>query len=115
MTLALANGGVYDYVDETKSMPWVMLGDDTLRDWNTMDFYGKNASLNIHSWSRQQGRAECKTVMGHVQRILNGAALEVIGAVVVLFQLEFENTMVDPDGVTTHGVQRFRALIQEGG
>lgn len=106
--------GVFDYVPEADNMPYIQIGDDTLKDWNTMDFNGKQAACTIHCWSRLEGRSECKTIQGHVQRILSTGQLSLLNAVLVLFQLEFETTITDPDGVTQHGVQRFRAFIQEG-
>lgn len=115
--LTQAISGVFDYVPEpndlTTGLPWVQIGDDVLKDWNTMDFDGKAVTCTIHTWTREQSRSVCKTIQGMIQRILNGAALTAGAAIVVFFQLEFETTMRDPDGVTHHGIQRFRALIQE--
>ena len=111
--MAAVSNKVFDYVLEDSTFPWIQIGDDTFKDWNTMDFYGKEATITIHTWSRKQGRMECKTIQGHIQRVLNGAYLPLESAVLVLLQQEFETSMIDPDGVTLHGIQRFRALIQE--
>ena len=45
-------------------------------------------------------------------RCTTGASLSVSGHELVLIRQEFGATFLDPDGLTRHGVQRFRALTQ---
>ena len=43
---------------------------------------------------------------------LDRQALSLTGHNLVLLRFEFSQAMLDPDGLTRHGVQRFRALTQ---
>lgn len=113
-TLATLINGVFDYVKEGAVLPYIRMGDDVFRDWNTMDFFGKQVMSTIHTFARGEGKLTIKTIMGNVFRILNNASLTVSGAATCVFlQQEFETVIVESDNVTYHGVQRFRALIQE--
>lgn len=50
--------------------------------------------------------------MNAIYNSLHEQRLSVEGAEMVLLRLEFGDTDLDPDGVTYHGVQRFRTLIK---
>jgi hypothetical protein len=105
--------GVFDWIPDQTEYPYVSIGDDTGNDWSAADFDGKEITVVIHSWSRAEGRSEVKTIQSLVKGLLHRASLALTGANLVQMLFEFEETLLDPDGVTYHGVQRFRALTQE--
>jgi hypothetical protein len=111
--------GVYDSVPQAADagsdlpFPFVTIGDDTAIDWDTDTSVGKEATLTIHSWSRYRGRSEVKQIQGAIYEALHLSNLSVVGYTTVLCLSEFSESLVDPDGLTRHGVQRFRVILDK--
>jgi len=96
-----------------EDFPYVVIGNDTSRPFDTDDTVGANVTVTLHFWSRASGMKELKEIMGDTYSLLNRSELAASGAVVVDCLYEFGQTMVDPDGRTRHGVQRYRLTMQE--
>lgn len=111
---------VYDHVPQpvdsgdNSKFPYVAIGDDTTIQWDTDSSDGFELTITIHSWSRARGRLEVKTLMGQVWDALHRYALPVVGYRTIFVYGEFSETFVEPDGITRHGVQRFRVLLDAG-
>lgn len=111
--------GVYDAVPQADDsgddelFPYVTVGDDTALDWDTDTSNGKEATITIHTWSRYRGRKEVKQIQGLIYDALHLAPITVTGYNVVEIWSEYSETLVDPDGLTRHGVQRFRLIIDK--
>jgi hypothetical protein len=110
---------IYDNVPEAVDsgsdsvFPYVTIGDDTAVDWDTDNSQGKEATLTIHSWSRYRGRKEVKEIQGAIYNALHLSNLIITGYHSVLMVSEYSETLVDPDGLTRHGVQRFRLIVEK--
>lgn len=110
---------IYDNVPQVAdsgkdaNFPYVSIGEDTLVDWDTVTSVGKEATLTIHSWSRDRGRKEVKDIQGAIYDTLHLSSLMVTGYTTVLIVSEFSETLSDPDGITRHGIQRFRLIIDK--
>lgn len=105
--------GVYDFVPQDTALPYVTIGDDTLSDRGSHTDDGTDNTLNIHTWARGAGRKHCKQIMAEITRILHGFDLPVTGFKSLSFRREFQDSTLDPDGQTYHGIQRFRLLLGE--
>lgn len=116
----LADGadGIYDGVPQDSVFPYVVIGDTTVRPNDTMTEEGAEATITIHTWDSPDADADAigysilKQIMSAIVDALDDAALSVAGHTLVLLRFEFSDTFLDPDGLTRHGVQRFRALTQ---
>ena len=106
---------VYDAVPESESasFPYVTIGADTHTPFDTDDSVGSEATITLHIWSRYRGTKENKDIQAILYAALNRYDLPVTGFATVLVDFEFSDTMLDPDGVTRHGVMRFRALLEQ--
>jgi hypothetical protein len=104
---------VLDYAGPGVNFPYISIGDTTAIAFDTKTSNGQESTVVIHSWTQGFGRKSVQTIMGHVYRILHLANLQIQGQNLIEMRCEFEHSDVDPDGVTYHGVQRFRALTQE--
>jgi hypothetical protein len=93
--------------------PFVVIGDDTVAEFDTDDSEGQEATLTIHVWSRYPGKKEVKQVLDAIYDCLHDSPLTVTGQTVIYIFFEFMETMADPDGLTQHGVIRFRLVTQE--
>jgi len=106
---------VFDHVPANSAFPYVVIGEATARDWDTKTDDGMEQTLTVHTWSRARGAGETKQIMAAIIDTLDHAPLVVAGHALVLIRFEFTQTLVDPDGLTHHGVQRFRAITQKAG
>ena len=109
--MALVNG-VYDAVPETEVFPYITIGEDTHTSWTTNTTLGTDVQLVISVWSRKRGRLETKTIQGEVYDALNRANLAYSGHDIINVELLDSSSFMDADGLTRHGVQTFRMLIE---
>jgi hypothetical protein len=104
--------GVFDSVpDNYDQFPYVTIGEDVLTEFDTDSTNGFNGSITIHAWSRYDGRKEAKTIQGLIYDTLHKSTLPMTGYAMILMRQESENTLLDPDGVTRHGVQTFNTMF----
>lgn len=83
-----------------------------LRDWSTHTGSGFDVETRIHTWSRTGSFKECKTIQGLIYGLLHRAALTVPGQNVLFTDRMESDCMLDPDGLTVHGVCEYRSLMQ---
>ena len=107
-----AISGVYDHVPADTAFPYVTIGETTVTDWSSKTFDGEVHSFTLHVWSRARGRKEVKEILALTYDMLSGAALSVEGQQLVDLRFDFAQTLLDADGLTFHGIQRFRAVTR---
>ena len=112
-TLSALITGVFDHVPQNQAFPYVVLGEDTLKDWSTFGTLGQEPTVTLHVWSRSRGKREAQDILSRIDTLLHRASLTVTGQNVTGIEREFEQTLRDGDGVTYHGVQRYRVLLHE--
>ena len=105
------SAGVYDEVSESATYPFVSLGEETAIDYSTKDTNGGETTINIHTWSQYKGAKQTKQIMDRIHDLLHDSNLTVSGFNLINLRFEYSDIMRDPDGVTRHGVMRFRAII----
>lgn len=105
------NFPVYDHVPQDSAYPYIVIGDDTSIPFDTDNSTGTEATCTIHIWSRQRGRKEVKQMFGLINTSLHRAEFSVTGGALIECQAEFEESFMDSDGLTRHGVMRFRLLV----
>lgn len=104
---------VYDDVPQDTDYPYIVIGDDTSEPFDSKTFDGFEVSVVIHSWSRYSGKKQVKEMMGAVYNLLHNQQITVPDYHFVLCLLEFEETFLEDDGVTRHGIQRFNFIITD--
>ena len=103
--------GVYDDVPEGSGFPYVTMGEETAIDYGVKGTDGSEQTVNIHVWSQYRGSKEVKTIMDRIHTLLHDSSLSVSGFNLVNTRFEFMDILRDPDGITRHGVMRFRAVM----
>lgn len=106
-----ANIPVYDDVPQQSNYPYVQMGEETSANNGTKTLDGVEHTLTMHIWSQYRGRREIKTIMKSVYDLLHNTAISVTGASLVNVRQEFSTTLSENDGITRHGVIRFRAVV----
>ncbi len=105
--------GVYDHVEQDSKFPYITIGEGTAVDWDSTTFNGMEMTRTIHTWSRNYGRAETLDIHKEIYRILHKKNITINNQELVNLRFEFEETFLDPDGLTYHGVLRIRAVTRE--
>ena len=109
-TLVSAVTGIYDFVPEGTAFPYVKVGDQTMVDDGTKNKKGNDFTLMVHAFSRYRGSKEIKEIMSLVYDVLHESSLSVSGAFNNM-RFEFSDIIKENDGLTTHGMQRFRVFV----
>lgn len=104
---------VYDHVPAGARMPYVVVGETTAVARDTMGRTGRDVTMQIHVWSEYPGRKQIAEIQARVDTLLDRWAPGVSGWYGTQMLLEYSETMRDPDGVTRHGVQRFRVHVHK--
>ena len=87
------------------------MGEETSANSGTKSLDAIEHTLTLHVWSQYRGRREIKEIMQSVYSLLHNTAITVTGASLVNIRQEFNNTLMENDGITRHGVMRFRAVV----
>jgi len=104
---------VYDHVPQDATFPYVVVGDTTMAPFDTDDSTGNDATVTIHVWSEYRGRIETKEIQDAIYNALHRNDLTVTGSDTIMVEWEYADSELDPDGITRHGVQRFRTVIED--
>ncbi len=104
---------VWDHVPQASEFPYIVIGDDTSNQWDTDDSVGSDSTCTIHVWSRNRGRKEVKEIMRVIYEKLHRAEFPIIGGDLIECQAEFQESFMDADGLTRHGVIRFRLTVDQ--
>jgi len=94
------------------AFPYVAIGEWTAVPWDTDSDDGRESTLTLHSFSRYHGNKELQNIMDAIKAVLHDADLAISAEWMVLCYLEFAESVPEADGVTRHGVQRFRIISQ---
>lgn len=102
---------VVDEPTNDQSYPFVSIGDARADDYSTKDLDGGEYEITFDVWSQYKGSKECKQIMDKIHDLLHDSNISVTGFNLINLQFDFSDILRDPDGVTRHGVMRFRAII----
>ena len=110
---ALVNqvNGIFDDVPQDVDYPFVALGDETSIDRSTKTIDGQEVTITIHVFSENKGKLVTKQIMQAIYDVLHDNDMIVQNANLVNMRFEFSDIVIENDGVTRHGVMRFRAVI----
>jgi len=103
---------VHDEVPQGATTPYITIGEDGIESWDTDDSLGLETDVTIHVWSTYAGRKEVKDIMAQIYAALHRHELAVDGMHTVDCICEYQDNFLDPDGVTRHGVIRFRLTTE---
>lgn len=109
---------IYDAVPQgDAAFPYIIIGEGTCRDWSSADINGMEQTLTLHIWDQpattgHRGFKRVKQIMAAIHDTLHDAALTVAGQTLVNLRFVDGETVRDADGVTYHGVARYRAVTQ---
>jgi hypothetical protein len=100
--------------DLGESYPWVVIYGIESNTWDNNATLGFEGTMTVHSWDNRRDVGLVNTVQKAIYDVLHNNSLTYSGYCNVEFNQEYQTVLRDPDGITLHGVQRFRFIIQEG-
>jgi hypothetical protein len=109
---ALIGDRIYDVAPRDAVFPYATIGKATQSDWSTGTEEGAEHRLTLDVWSRAHGKSECHAIAEAIRLALHDAALALEGHALVNLRFESADVARDPDGLTFHGVLRFRAVTE---
>lgn len=109
---ALAGTRVYDSPPVSPTFPYVTIGPTQVLPDKADCIDGTEVFQQIDVWSRTSGSPGAKRLGAAVVAALDDQDLTVAGYSAVVFELQDAQYLLDPDGLTHHGVVNFRALLQ---
>jgi hypothetical protein len=109
---ALVGARIYDAPPRNAAFPYVSFGPAGMGDWSTGTEMGAEHQLVLNAWSRRAGKLECFDILDAIATALNDAALALDSHALVNLRFQFADVRRDPDGITFHGVIRFRAVTE---
>jgi len=104
---------VYDHVPQDESTPYVKIGNATDMPFDTDEDTGFETTVTVHAHSEYLGKKEVQNMQAAIYDALHRAELTVSGYHVLDVQQEFSEMLDDDDGISRHGVQRFRIYIEK--
>ena len=109
---ALAPVPVLDHAGNNQLYPYVTIGELAAEHDDTLGEEGSALEVMVHLWSRQPGMLELQTMMAQAEAAMHRAKLTLAGGLQwVASVLEYSATLRDADGVSRHGVMRFRVTV----
>jgi hypothetical protein len=103
---------VRDHVPPGTPFPYVVIGDMGSRPLDTQGGRGCEIAAELHAFSRAEGLAETKRILAALQDALHGADFAISGHRLVLCLCTGTEARLGEDGVTRHGVARFRIVTE---
>lgn len=111
--------GIYDNPESALDsasatpFPFVTIGSDSIKPWDTSTEEGLEIESTIHVWSRASHHLECKKIQAEIKRILHRNKFNLTDFYCVGCDLTLQGAQRDPDGITIHGVQTFKLIFRE--
>jgi len=102
---------VYDRVPTRYVLPYITIGEIQILDDTHCDAAWE-AFVTTHVWSDKVGKPEAQLIAGAVGEALN-TELTLPGFICVDWAFRDRRYITEPDGLTTHGVNTHRYLIDQ--
>ena len=112
-TLGGLINGVFDSVPDGQTLPVVIIGEQSTSDNGSKTLDGRDYIFNVDVYSDYRGMKEIKNIQKEIYRLLHESSLSVSGASFVDCRCEFTTDILEDDGITRHGVMRFRAFVMD--
>jgi hypothetical protein len=112
-----ATTGLTGIISESLSnddpFPKIWLEDGGADDWSNKDDNGLEAFVNLHVGSQKEGTKEIRGLMDKCHSALHNVDLVLANGQSVLCQFVRHDVVIDSDGITRHGIMRFKLLVSE--
>ena len=111
----IGNNRIFDRVPDEQAFDYVVIGGFTASDLSTFGKLIEDVTFQIDVWSQKGGKKTCALIQDRLDTLVNRASLDLSADGFRLLSVlrEFRESLLDPDGLTYHGIQRFRAMVEK--
>lgn len=111
----LADKRVYDFVPQAKTYPYITVEVGPMTDRGNTTNEGWSGEPQINIWYREpgRGRKRVQEIQARVDALIHNVDNCFEGWNVIVCRRTLVDTILEPDGITYHGVQRFRLFLGE--
>lgn len=102
---------VLDHVPDNTEAPYIVIGDDSFDDFGAHDVDGFKVDVTIHTWVESKGKKTCKQIQARIYELLHDVDLAITGQKTITMRTGLQTTLLDPDGRTYHGVNKFNLIL----
>ena len=106
-------GIISESLSNVDPFPKIWLEDGGADDWSNKDDNGLEAFVNLHVGSQKEGTKEIRGLMDKCHSALHNVDLVLANGQSVLCQFLRHDVVIDSDGITRHGIMRFKLLVSE--
>ena len=100
--------------DDNALFPCVVIDYPIFNQNDTDTTIGFECTVLIHSWSVERTYKQCADIQTAVYNSLHRSTLAVTDFKFSGISCELSEVFLDPDGISRHGVQRFKIFIEQG-
>ena len=110
----LANGAdsVLDHVPVGTAFPYIVIGESQSKPLDGQRVSGNDMILTLHIYGRGCGMQEIRRIMSAIYDALHTVSFAVPNQILVLCQYVDSETVLEDDGMTRHGIQRFQIITE---
>lgn len=105
---ALAGDRIYDAVPDGVTFPYTSFGPFFAEPYDGTVMDGWECFVELHVFTRGRGRVVCQQMLGALEALFHDQTLTLDTVAFVNGRLVSQRVLVDNDGITHHGVQRYR-------
>lgn len=106
-------GIISESLSNADPFPKIWIEDGGADDWSNKDDNGLEAFVNLHIGSQKEGTKEIRGLMDKCHSALHNVDLVLANGQSVLCQFVRHDVVIDSDGITRHGIMRFKLLVSE--
>lgn len=100
--------------NDNSIFPCIVIDYPTFNQNDTDTENGFECTIMVHSWSVERTYKQCADIQTAVYNSLHRAVLTVENFKFSGISCELNEILLDPDGISRHGIQRFRVFIERG-
>ena len=106
-------GIISESLSNADPFPKIWIEDGGADDWSNKDDNGLEAFVNLHVGSQKEGTKEIRGLMDKCHGASHNVDLVLAHGQSVLCQFVRHDVVIDSDGITRHGIMRFKLLVSE--
>lgn len=106
----IAEGRIYDMPPPSSKFPYIVLGEDEMKSWNSHTTKGYELRILLHVFSREEGRARIKKMAQEIADALDRQKLLIQGFKLLHVGIESIQTSRDPHHKTAQALFKIALL-----
>ncbi len=105
---------VYDNLPQEEVFPYVVIGNDEIKDRSSHTTNGVTATIEIRCWTQEQRSfKQAKEILHIIFEELHDKVLNISGSATVTMRRDMQTCFLEDDNETIQGIIRLEAFLSE--